>query len=248
MIFRSLFGSPSSKQAAPQPDGSIHRTVNCKRFDHPEFQIQVSDRAIPASDVGWLLEYLEQRVADGESFRAGETLQIGWMLTMLESGPDNFLRVMEPDMRAIPIKFVDSVDSTLKHLRNQKDMVESIGAARQPDFPSLQQSAVVHVEYKSASSVLLSRGPAHETDSGWSLTDLNDEAGSKNPSRFVKVSLYQLSVDRPDLVKFFALPPSLQVVLAHPQIRVLGPGGDIQPVPGSYLEALNELRLQQHFE
>ncbi|VWD39003.1 hypothetical protein BLA50215_05237 [Burkholderia lata] len=242
MIFRSLFRSPSSMQATEQSNDPVHRTIHCKRFDHPEFQIQVSDRTIPAVDIGWLLRFLEQSVAGGERFRAGETLQIGWMVTMLESGADDVLRIMEPDMRAIPIEFIDSVDSTLKHLRNQKDMAASVAPAQEPDFPSLRQSAVVHVNFKSAGSVLLTRYPARETDSGWTLTDLDDEAGSRDPSRYVKISLYQLGVNRPDLIQFLALPSGLQVFVAGSTIRVMDPGGEIQPAPGSYLEALNALK------
>lgn len=245
MIFRSQFRSSNSQRAAAQPNGRVHGTVNCRQFDHPEFQIQVSDHGVPALDISWLLRFLEESVAEGERFHAGETLQIGWMLTMLEAWEGDVLRIMEPDMKAIPIKFVDSVDSTLKHLRNQQDMVASVTPTRQPDFPSLRQSAVVHVDYKNVSSLLLTRYPAHETDSGWSLTDPNDEAGSQNPSRYVKVSLYQLGVERPDLIQFFALSPGLQVVLAGPKIRVMGPDGEIRPAPGSYLEALNALRLQR---
>ncbi|WP_157687118.1 immunity protein Imm33 domain-containing protein [Burkholderia lata] len=193
-------------------------------------------------DIGWLLQFLEQSVAGGERFRAGETLQIGWMVTMLEAAEEGALRIMEPDMRAIPIEFIDSVDSTLKHLRNQRDMAASVAPAQEPDFPSLLQSAVVHVDYKGAGSVLLTRYPARETDSGWTLTDPDDEAGSQDPSRYVKISLYQLGVNRPDLIQFLALPSGLQVVVAGSTIRVMDAGGEIQPAPGSYLDALNRLK------
>lgn len=162
------------------------------------------------------------------------------MLTKLEATADGFLRITEPDMEAIPIKFIDSVDNTLKHLRNQKDVVESIVPTLGSDFPSLQQSAVVHAEYKSASHLLLTRNPAHGADSGWSLTDPRDEVGSP----ILRISLYQLGVDRPDLIKFLALPPGLQVLLDGLQIHVTGPDGEIQPVPGSYLEALKKCRTQ----
>lgn len=167
--------------------------------------------------------FFERRVADGERFHAGETVQIGWMLTKLEAGEDSLLCVAEPDMKAIPIKFVDSVDSTLKHLRNQKDVVESIAPIRNPDFPSLQQSAVVHIRYKSASRLFLTRNPPHETDSGWSLTDPCDEVHAQYPSPYLRISLYQLGVDRPDLIKFLAFPPGLRVRIDDLQIHVSDP-------------------------
>ena len=245
MRFRSPFHLPGSTQTAQQSPASIHRTVDLKLFEHPEIQIRVSDRAVPAQDIRWLLRFFERRVAEGERFHAGETVQVGWMLTKLEAAPDDgFLCLTEPDMKVIPIRFIDSVDNTLKQLRNQKDVVESIAPARQPDFPSLRQSAVVCVEYKSAKHLRLRRNPAHEADSGWSLSDPGDELDSQNPSHNVRISLYQLAIDRPELIKFFALPPGLQVFLDNQQIRIVGPEGEIQPVPGSYLEALRQRRIQ----
>jgi len=106
----------------------------------------------------------------------------------------------------------------------------------------------VHAGYKSACRVRLTRDPAHETDSGWSLTDLNEEVGPQNSAQFIRISLYQLGVDRPDLIKFFALPPRLQVAVNDTQIRVIGPEGEMPPIHGSYLEALNNRLLQHHSE
>lgn len=240
----SIFGrKPPLEQLR---DSSVHATSNCKRYDHPEFQVRVSNSAVPAEDVSWLLQFFEQRVAQGEKFRSGESVQVGWMLTMLEDGPAGFLRVLEPDMKVVPLKFVDSVDRTLMHLRNQKDVVQSLSPSTEPDFPSLRQSVVVHVNHKTASRILLTRnGAADEADAGWWLSDLDDQAGLQDPTRFLKTSLYQLGVDRPDLVKFFALPAGLQVVVDGVRIGVLGADGEVQQIPGSYLSELNKLRQQR---
>jgi hypothetical protein len=237
MSLRSIFSTfgqkPSSEHSRPP---SVYATSGCKRYNHPEFQIRVSNSAVPAEDIALLLRFFEQRVAQGEKFRSGESLQVGWML----------LRVLEPDMKAVPVKFVDSVDSTLMHLRNQQDIVRSLHPPVEPDFPSLRQSAVVHVNYKKASRILLTRnGAVDGVDSGWWLSDLGDQAGSQDPTRFIKTSLYQLGVDRPDLVKFFAVPTGLQVVVDGALIGVLGAGGEVQQIEGSYLSELNKLRQQR---
>jgi hypothetical protein len=240
----SIFGrKPPLEQST---ESSVHATSNCKLYKHPEFQVRVSNSAVPAEDVSWLLQFFEQRVAQGEKFRSGESLQVGWMYAMLEDGPAGYLRVLEPDMKDVPVKFVDSVDRTLMHLRNQKDVVQSLSPLVEPDFPSLRQSVVVHVNHKTASRVLLTRnGAADGADSGWWLSDLDDRAGSQDPTRFFKTSLYQLGVDRSDLVKFFALPPGLQVVVDGVRIGVLGADGEVQQIPGSYLSELNKLRQQR---
>ena len=248
MSLRSIFSKFGRNPPSVQSGGlsSVHETSDCKRHDHPEFQIRVSNSAVPAEDVSWLLRFFEQRVAEGAKFRSGQSLQVGWMFTMLEDGPEGFLRVLEPDMKAIPVKFVDSVDSTLMHLRNQQDVVRSLLLPAEPDFPSLRQSAVVHVNYKEATRVLLTRSDALDgADSGWWLSDLDDQAGSQDPARFVKTSLYQLGVDRPDLVKFFAVPAGLQVVVDGARIGVLGADGEVPQIPGSYLSELNKLRQQR---
>lgn len=248
MSLRSLFSKFDRKPPSePSTTTSVHTTSGCKRYNHPEFQIRVSNNsAVPAEDIALLLRFFERRVAQGEKFRSGESLQVGWMFTMLEDAPGGFLRVLEPDMKVVPVKFVDSVDATLMHLRNQQDVVRSLTPPVASDFPSLRQSAVVHVNYKEASRVLLTRSAAaNEMDSGWWLTDLDDKAGSQDPARFVKTSLYQLGIDRPDLVKFFAVPAELQVVVDGASIGVLGASGELQQIPGSYLSELNRLRQQR---
>jgi hypothetical protein len=247
MSLRSLFSKLGRNPPPVQPGmSSVHATSGCTRHDHPEFQIRVSNGAVPAEDISWLLRFFEQRVAQGAKFQSGESLQVGWMLTMLEDGPQGFLRVLEPDMKGIPVKFVDSVDSTLMHLRNQQDVARSLSLPVEPAFPSLRQSAVVHVNYKEANRVLLTRSEALDgADSGWWLSDLDDEAGSEDPARFVKTSLYQLGIDRPDLVKFFAVPAGLQVFVDGARIGVLGEDGEVPQIPGSYLSELNKLRQQR---
>ena len=247
MSLRSIFSTFGRKPPLERSrTSSVHATSNCKLYNHPEFQIRLSNGAVPAEDISLLLQFFEQRVAQGEKFLSGESLQVGWMFTMLEDGPGGFLRVMEPDMRVVPVKFVDSVDNTLMHLRNQQDVVRSLSPSVEPDFPSLRQSAVVHVNYKEASRILLTRnGAVDGADSGWWLSDLDDQAGSQDPTRFIKTSLYQLGVDRPDLVKFFAVPAGLQVVVDGARIGVLVAGGEAQQIEGSYLSELNKLREQR---
>jgi hypothetical protein len=243
MSLHSFFSKFGRKASSEQPGASsVHATSNCSRYKHPEFQIRVSNIAVPAEDISWLLQFFESRVAQGGRFRSGESVQVGWMLTMLEDGPGGFLRVLEPDMRVVPVRFIDSVDSTLVHLRNQQDLVRSLSASVEPDFPSLRQSVVVHVNYKDSARILLTRSDAvGGTDSGWWLSDLDDQARSQDPARFFKTSLYQLGVDRPDLIKFFAVPAGLQVVVDGARIGVLQAGGEVQQIPGSYLSELNKL-------
>lgn len=221
-----------------------HVTTLCGKFGHPEFVIRSVSDAVPAEDIKWFLGYLEQRVADGERFKSGESLQVGWMFTMIQDGPPGFLQIAEPDMKVVPVQFVDSVDSTLMHLRAQQDTVASLAPPTHPIFPSLRQSAVVHVSYKTAERVLLSRFAGDEMDSGWWFTDLDDHEGAQNAQSFIRTSLYQLGLDRPDLIKFFALPFGLQAVVDGARISVLRDHEEVAQIPGSFLSELNRVRRQ----
>lgn len=222
-------------------DVAVRSTTECRRFGHPEFEVRFSSRIV-SQDVDWLLRYLESRVSGGGKFQHGETMQIGWMVTMIEEIPEGKLRVKEPDMNVVPVQFIDSVTHTLLHLRTQKDVVESLVPPVDPDFPSLVHSVVVHANYKAARRVLLTRVAVEGADSGWWLTDLDDTEGAQDPTRFSRTSLYQLGVDRPDLIKFFAMPAGLQVVIEDAYIGVIGADGELKQAPGSYLSELNRVR------
>ncbi|CAJ0783406.1 hypothetical protein LMG19083_01037 [Ralstonia psammae] len=222
-------------------DTVLRSTTGCRRFGHPEFEVRFSSRTV-SQDVDWLLRYLENRVSGGSKFQHGETIQVGWMVAMLEDSTEGKLRVKEPDMKVVPVQFIDSVTHTLLHLRTQKDVVESLVPPVDPDFPSLVHSVVVHANYKAARRVLLTRGAVEGADSGWWLTDLDDTEGAQDPTRFSRTSLYQLGVDRPDLIKFFAVPAGLQVAIDDTYIGVIGAEGELKQAPGTYLSELNRIR------
>lgn len=221
-----------------------HFTKKCAQFKHPEFQITVANKSIPQVDVENFLSGLEDMVAAGGRFKAGETMQIGWMLTKLQEGENGSLEVTEPDMKVVPINFVPSVDATLQHMRAQKDSVESVVSADALDFPSLQQSVVVNVNYKRTQNLSFYRVTPNGSASGWLLSDLNDPVGSQDPNNFIKISLYQLGIDRPDLIKFLAFPDGFHIAVDR-QITVLK---DDQVVPieaGSFLDRLNHKIMAQ---
>lgn len=242
MTLRSFFGSLLSLCITQAAVAETYVTTKCKQFGHPEFQIKVTSTAIPRVDIVWFLNGLEERVAAGERFKSGETMQVGWTLTKLEATSNGTLKIMEPDMKSVPIQFVDSIDSTLKQLRSQKDTVESFSPSQRLSFPFLQQSVVVHRNYKKILHILFSRIDPKELNSGWWLSDLNDDKGSQDPKNFAKISLYQLAIDRPDLIKFMALPPGVQVVIDGGLIAVLKEGNLLPQVPGSFISELNRTR------
>lgn len=232
--FLALFGVASAASA------ETFTTSNCSSYGHPEFQIQVSDSSIPKEDVTWFLSVLESMVASGGKFKAGETIQVGWMLTQLEDGDQGTLRVTEPDMKSFPVKFVNSTDATIKHLRSQKDTVESFVPASAIQFPSLTQSIIVHRNYQHCQRLMLDRANPEDMDSGWWLSDMDDPDGNQDPNQFQKISLYQFALDRLELVKFLALPATTQVLLDGHSIRVAVNQEELFPKEGSFIDMLNK--------
>jgi hypothetical protein len=239
MSLRSLFSS-SLKKTATVALEPRHMTSTCTAYGHPEFSLHVPANRVPAEDIEWFLDYLATRVAQGERFQAGESLQVGWMYTVLQNGPAGTLCVTEPDMVAIPINFIDSVDRTLLDLRIQRDLVASFDPPIEPVFPSLREAVVVHLNYRSSQKLLLSRFDPVDANSGWWVTDCEGNDDSQDATRFTKISLYQLAVDRPDLIKFFALPPDLQVAIDGQRIGVIDSEGELTHLPGSFFERLQE--------
>ncbi|MCP5326567.1 MAG: hypothetical protein H7A09_09635 [Oceanospirillaceae bacterium] len=233
-----IFGILASVGIVKEVAADTYYTKKCSDLSQPEFQITVTQNNIPKADIDWFLGVLERMVHSGERFKPGETMQVGWMLTKIEQGDNGTLRVLEPDMHSFPIKFVNSVDATIRHLRSQKDSVESFASGSELDFPSIRQSIVVHLNYKKAAPLVLERATSSGADSGWWLSDPSDPKSNQDPSRFTKISLYQFALDRPDLVKFMAFPSGYTIVVDK-YISVIKGKEQIFPSPGSFIDRLN---------
>jgi hypothetical protein len=236
-VIKSLLGALTAVGLSQAAVGATYFTTKCSQFGQPEFQFSASNSVVPQVDVDWLIRTLEGMVASGEKFKIGETIQLGWMITKLESGDKGSLKITEPDMKSFPIKFVDSVDSTLRVTRSQKDVVESVLSANDIAFPNLVQSVVVHKNYKQARQIVLQRLPSSGSDSGWRLLDQKDS--SQDPKQFIKISLYQLALDRPNLVMFLALPTGVQVAIDG-RVVILRDGAELRVKPDSFLNGLNK--------
>jgi hypothetical protein len=65
------------------------------------------------------------------------------MLTRLKPGERGSLRVMETDMKSLPIVFVDTVKRAIRDLRAQKDSGNSMLPADDDLFAAMQQRVCV---------------------------------------------------------------------------------------------------------
>jgi hypothetical protein len=212
------------------------KTTKCHEFGHPELCFEYDPEIIHDPDINFLRNFFEYKVESGVIFKTDETIQIGWMLCKFQLREDGCLYILEPDFESFPIVFVDSVTNTLRHLRQQKDAVESIYGNVELTFPSILGSICVSKTYKNATSAFLSREAPEDRFSGWFIQDLE----SGGDEGYELISLYDFACNRPDLVKFLAFPPQYGVQICPENgFIVITEDRDVSLIKGSFLDLIN---------
>lgn len=221
-------------------------TNKCARYGHPELVFNCDVKRVPEIDVLQFIDYLENEVKNGVIFKEGETMQVGWMITEFSQDSDTKekLHILEPNMIDIPMVFIESLTSTLLHLRIQKDVVESCNL--ELCFPNIYESVYVIQDYKFLNDMYLQRLSPEENFSGWFVHSTIDEGDTINFDRCKLISLYELACNRPDLIKFLALPQGCEVhIVKSGAIHILESGKEIKFQPNSFLDQLNKMKLDQ---
>jgi hypothetical protein len=181
------------------------------RYQHPNIVVLVDMNLEFA--IAPLQSYFEDQIRRGVVFRAGETVQIGWMIVMLKENSEGDLEVWEPRFGTVPIIWERGVIKTYSQLIIQKTVCEKIGV--EPLIPSLMQSAVASPEFTSGRSFRMYRAETAGTDSGWMLTsEGNAGEGGK------LISLFEIASNRPEVIPFLALPIGALVVRTDGKIRI----------------------------
>jgi hypothetical protein len=211
-------------------------STKCSNFGHREFRIRGDSPALTA-DAVWLIEFLESSVANGTCFRPGETIQIGWMVNLIEEDGADLLTFSEPDFQHFPIKFSRSVTNTLFHLRIQKDTADSLGLLDLLAIPSIRDAASVTEDFPRSAQVHLSRNEPAGLHSGWIVEAVETDQGKEGEPRASKlISLYELAMARSDVIPYLGLPPSIRVLRAgSSKPKVFLNDDEIHIAPKSFL-------------
>lgn len=212
-------------------------TTRCALYAHPEFLVTYDEDVIPEIEVRSFLEGLENTVAEGSHYRAGQTVQVGWTILTLREGPGSQLELLEPDMVSFPIHFVPSIDRTLHHLRIQQYTAESVGLEDLMSFPTMQHSAII-CSQPGKDGLFLDRLEPKGHGSGWFIGCHDPEHEHQDPSALGFESLYELGRQFPQLIAFLALPPKTTVALDSAGRLEVSYDGKLLPAKeGSYLKA-----------
>jgi hypothetical protein len=211
--------------------------------DAPTFTIQFAARpAVPHLE-RLLLDYFERAVAAGTTFRAGQTIQLGWSMLRLCDRDDGTLGVEERALSPT-VSWTEAVDRALRDLWMQREVARSVALADELDFPRQDHSLMLAPCADGGGSVLMSRLDGDELPddfSGWTLTCTADHDHGERSF----LPLLGLAAVQPGLVQFLALPPGVTVLVSwDPRLRptVFRAGEERTPTSGSYLAALRDAR------
>ncbi len=160
-----------------------------------------------------ILSYFEDEVRRGTVFKAGETVQMGWMMLMLKATEGGELDIWEPRFGDVPIVWERGASRTYRQLIVQKSVAEQLGV--QPSFPSLVQSAVVSPKFARSKNFQMSRESPQGSDSGWLFATDASESGDGSLA-----SLFEIASNRPEIIPFLALPAASSVVLKDGEIKI----------------------------
>jgi hypothetical protein len=213
-------------------------TKHCAKYGQREISVAYDENLVLESDVNWLLGWLESEAARGRRFLASETIQIGWMVTKLETFKGGMLEICEPDMKAFPVKFVNSVTNTLIHLRFQKMVVESIDCAQEFSIPSLRQTAITCNSLGEHAGVFMDRHVPKDNDSGWFVGCADSRHDHQDLKNLRVMSLYEIVVcHEPVIIRYVALPPGISVLIRDGVPCFHHGDKELKILPNSYLAA-----------
>jgi hypothetical protein len=182
------------------------------QLKHPD--IVVSLPSGPGFGGESILSYFEDATRQGTVFRAGETVQMGWMTLALKATEDGELDVWEPRFGELPIVWERGVSKTYRQLLVQKGVAEQLGV--EPSFPSLRQSGVISPDFMASKNFQMFRDPPDGSDSGWLFTT---EGNVSSDGRLV--SLFEIASKRPEVIPFLALPAGSSVVVKDGLVKIV---------------------------
>jgi hypothetical protein len=207
-------------------------TILWEREGHPKIRISVADGCSLSTD--WLWDYFDAEIRNGKQFRAGETVQIGWMIIQLQEVSTETLELWEPDFDAMPIKWCLGVTNTLRHLLIQRAVCDEMGCDLA--FPSLLEAGIAGVGFlNSGSDFEMSREEPTGADSGW-LFRPSDTSTHEAEYK----SLYEIALHCPFVIPFLALPPGSSVKKVGGALEVANGATQLTSGQNDFLRQISE--------
>ena len=185
-----------------------------------------------ASGARFLLDFFAEAVARGTRFRAGETVQVGWMTLLLKETADGALDVHEPRLGSMPVAWARGAHETYRHLMLQDELCRQLGV--EPDYPSLRQSGIVSPQALTQGvAVAASRDAPGGSDSGWVFRDAGYDGADGR-----LLSLFEIASALPAIVVLLALPAGAAARIEGRHLAIACGGKSLSTADNEFLRRL----------
>jgi hypothetical protein len=214
----------------------------CSAYGTRDFRL-IGDPSIPVVDVQWLAALLTDSVANGTRFISGQTIELGSLLLRLEL-LDDVLLVTEPDFMSMPIVWTRGVNNTLRIIRLQKDIADSVSLGDEMESQPLCTSLILGSDLQpGATNLVLERVDPATNDSGWFIGDLNAKIDYSIAKNLRRVSVYEAVVNWPQIAGFLALPDGSRVEIRGQTATLARNGTTLPLLVDSLLAQVNQWRI-----
>jgi hypothetical protein len=222
-------------------------TTQCSRFQRPEFVLEADESIVPDFYLNRIVETIETMVERGSVFKPGETFQIGWMLTLVQSLDDSRLTLHEPDMQAMPIRWIPGITETLRQMMVQLHTLDSFALRQEINIPSARDSLLVCTQYTNPDFFMERFMPSEENaaDTGWFIGCLDTNHDHNDPANLRCISVYEAFIRQRGIQNFMAFPFGSIILVDQSGLKVAKNGKELAIVPGSFLDRIAANKLEK---
>lgn len=206
--------------------------VSCASFDEFTF---VFPESAPDQFVVCLKDWLREYIKSGAEIHDGETLQYGFTIFFCRV-KSRTLSLLAPDFKAMPISWVPSLGRAMQIIAAHKYTPETFGFT--PDIPCLLNTALVGEKFDELPMFMNRLTPieSNPNDSGWFIGSRSDEVDNNDPDSLRLMSLYEVVLAVPRVLRFLSLPVDCQVLFSGGRPVVLHDYEELEIPKGSYLD------------
>lgn len=217
----------------------ILKTTKCAENSHPEFILSWNELgSVVFDDARGVAAYLEEKVGEGVTFLPGETVQVGWMETVVDREGD-YLTLSEPDFVSMPYQWAPGLNKTLQHLRLHRDYCDSFGLLDKIMLSSIRHSVIVGRDLaKTVDSFVMERSKPANSDSGWFVGSADTALDYCDARNLQRISLYELGLHHPRTIAWLGLPEGVKIGFSRENFELRYLGTLLHATTGSLLQRL----------
>lgn len=171
-------------------------------------RVQVDSEYLLEEAEDFISYVLDYQIETQTIITSEQTLTYGyWLVKFKEKG--QFLDVWEYNSDAS--SFIEGANLTLSYLHSQYSLCETINA--EFDSPTADKFVTIYNQVFESEEIQGVRYEEGGDQSGWLLYCKEQDLDTLNEDGFLTLHLYELTLKRPDILKFLALPTGYRFIL-----------------------------------